>query len=98
MSCVREKADIKYKTLVDSPTTRFGVVAVASVVCACASPLWPVCGAGGGKQRWSRAHTPTLLLLRKPSFFFLDLDYLRTWVPFEKGWGGAGGAARLPLR
>merc|ERR1712037_380950 len=34
----------------------------------------------------------------KTFFFFLDLDFLRTWVPFEKGWGGAGGAVRLPLR
>ena len=76
------KGDNKYK----APTTRLAAVAVAGVVCACASRLWPVCGAGGGKQRWSRAYTrPTLLLLLSFLFLFLNLYFLQTWVPFERG-------------
>merc|ERR1712032_1525666 len=31
-------------------------------------------------------------------FFFLKLHFLLDWVPFERGWGGAGGAVRLPHR
>ena len=69
------------KTFVESPTTP---PAVAGVVCACARPLWPVRRGGGGKQRWSRGHTPDAASASETSFFFLHLYFLPDWVQFER--------------
>merc|ERR1711971_475816 len=53
------------------------------------------CAGGGAVNKGGQENTHARLCF---CFLFLKLYFLADWVPFERGWGGAGGAVRLPHR